>query len=170
TNEKWNETTITEICEAYFKTLKKERNTTPAAKKLNDQHSRQPALNKIPENNLNYPKIEVERLFSFEATSPEVSDAEEIPISGSDDLNIAQRNYYLVEDFIKRNRVEKLNSGGRHSYTTPLPREIIKMDDSRWITMRSMIPPKPKDLPNWAWNQIDPNEYFEISDDIYEEE
>ncbi|CAG8850470.1 796_t:CDS:2, partial [Racocetra persica] len=87
TNEKWNETTITEICEAYFKILKKERNTTLAAKKLNDQS----ALNKIPESNLNYPKIEVERLFSFEATSPEVSDAKEIPISGSDDLNIPQR-------------------------------------------------------------------------------
>ncbi|CAG8759553.1 36450_t:CDS:10, partial [Gigaspora margarita] len=32
TNEKWNETTITKICEAYFKTLKKECNTTLAAK------------------------------------------------------------------------------------------------------------------------------------------
>ncbi|CAG8482900.1 6940_t:CDS:2 [Dentiscutata heterogama] len=160
TNEKWNETTIIEICGAYFKTLKKE-----------------PALNKIPESNLNYPKIEVEKLFSFEATSPEVSDAEEIPISGSNDLDISQsfrRKLLvlaihirgLVEDFIKRNRVEKLNSGGRHSYTTPLPREIIKMDDPRWITMRSMIPPKPKDFPNWAWNQIDPSEYFENSDDI----
>ncbi|CAG8814163.1 6537_t:CDS:2, partial [Racocetra persica] len=40
TNEKWNEATITEIAEAYFKTLKKERNTTPAMKLLNDQHSR----------------------------------------------------------------------------------------------------------------------------------
>ncbi|CAG8584141.1 16739_t:CDS:2, partial [Racocetra persica] len=197
TNEKWNETTITEICEAYFKTLKKERNTTPAAKMLNDQRSRRrkrrdtkslnrlAALNKIPESNLNYPKIEVEKLFSFEVTSPEVSDAEEIPISGSDDLDISQsfrRKLLvpvlpwisdeaihirgLVEDLINRNRVEKLNSGGRHSYTTPLPREIIKMDDPRWITMRSMIPPKPKDLPNWAWNQIDPSEYFENSDDI----
>ena len=27
------------------------------------------ALNKIPENQLNHPKIEVEKLFSFEATS-----------------------------------------------------------------------------------------------------
>ncbi|CAG8703208.1 2698_t:CDS:10, partial [Gigaspora margarita] len=41
TNEKWNETTITEIREAYFKTLKKEYNTTPAAKMLNDQCSQQ---------------------------------------------------------------------------------------------------------------------------------
>ncbi|KAF0425110.1 transposase domain-containing protein [Gigaspora margarita] len=200
TNEKWNETTITEICEAYFKTLKKERNTTPAAKMLNDQRSRRrkrrdakslnrlAALNKIPENNLNYPKIEVERLFSFEATSPEVSDAEETPISGSDNLDISQssrkkilvpvlpwisdeaiRIRGLLEDFIKQNQMEKLNSGGRHSYTIPLPREVIKMDNPRWITMRSMIPPKPKDLPNWAWNQINPSEYFENSDDNYDD-
>ncbi|CAG8848799.1 35489_t:CDS:2, partial [Racocetra persica] len=40
TNEKWNEPTITEIAEAYFKTLKKERNTTPAVKLLNDQRAR----------------------------------------------------------------------------------------------------------------------------------
>ncbi|CAG8568767.1 29328_t:CDS:2, partial [Racocetra persica] len=79
TNEKWNENTITEITEAYFKTLKKERNTTLAAKLLNDQ--RAPALNKIPENQLNHPKSEIKKLFSFEATSPEVSDAEEMPIA-----------------------------------------------------------------------------------------
>ncbi|RIB19510.1 hypothetical protein C2G38_2181610 [Gigaspora rosea] len=32
TNKKWNKTTITEICEAYFKTFKKEHNTTSATK------------------------------------------------------------------------------------------------------------------------------------------
>ncbi|KAF0522454.1 hypothetical protein F8M41_015557 [Gigaspora margarita] len=146
------------------------------------------ALNKIPKNNLNYPKIEVERLFSFEATSSEMSDAEETPISGSDNLDISQSSRKkilvpvlpwisdkaicirgLLEDFIKQNRVEKLNSGGRHSYTIPLPHEVIKMHDPRWITMRSMIPPKLKDLPNWAWNQIDPSKYFENSDNNYDD-
>ncbi|KAF0451914.1 hypothetical protein F8M41_001977 [Gigaspora margarita] len=95
-----------------------------------------------------------ERLFSFEATSPEVSDAEETPISGSVNLDISQsfrkkilvpvlpwisdkaiRIRGLLEDFIKQYRIEKLNSGGRHSYTIPLPHKVIKMDDPRWITM-----------------------------------
>ncbi|CAG8817499.1 32038_t:CDS:2, partial [Racocetra persica] len=83
TNKKWNEPTITEIAEAYFKTLKKKRNTTPAVKLLNNQCARRrkqrerkssnrlAALNKIPENQLNHPKSEIEKLFSFEATSPE---------------------------------------------------------------------------------------------------
>ncbi|CAG8828836.1 9906_t:CDS:2, partial [Dentiscutata erythropus] len=72
------------------------------------------------------------------AISPEVFDAEEIPISGFNDLDISQsfRRKLLVpfcKDFIKQNQVEKLNSGGCHSYTTPLLCEIIKMDDPRWI-------------------------------------
>ncbi|RIB19511.1 hypothetical protein C2G38_2181611 [Gigaspora rosea] len=57
-------------------------------------------LNKIPESNLNYSKIEVEKLFSFELIFPEVSNAKKIPISGSDDLDISQsfrRNYNIGE-------------------------------------------------------------------------
>ncbi|CAG8706113.1 4823_t:CDS:2, partial [Dentiscutata heterogama] len=78
------------------------------------------ALNKIPEEQLSHPKDEVEKLFSFEVTSPEVSDVEEM-----------------------------LNSGGCHSYTTPMPHEIIKTDDPRWTNLQSLIPAKPKNLPIW---------------------
>ncbi|CAG8594480.1 17140_t:CDS:2, partial [Racocetra persica] len=197
TNEKWNEATITEIAEAYFKTLKKELNTTPAMKLLNDQCSRHrkrrdtkssnrlAALNKIPEEQLSYPKSEVEKLFSFEATSPEVSDVEEMVRSpNNQDHRSESRKKLLVpglswmsdegnrirnlaDDVIKQTRVEKLNSGGRHSYATPMPREIITMNDPRWTNMQSLIPEKPKNLPIWAWNQVDSNEYF---DDIYDDE
>ncbi|CAG8795957.1 10836_t:CDS:2, partial [Racocetra persica] len=189
TNEKWNETTITEIAEAYFKTLKKERNTSPAAKLLNDQRSRRPALSKIPENQLNYPKNEVEKLFSFEATSPEISDIEESPIAipyGEDHISESSRKKLLIpalpwisdegirirnlaDEVIQRLRVEKLNSGGRHSYITPMPREIIKMDDPRWINMQPLIPAKPRDLPILAWNQVDQSEY-EHFDEFYDDD
>ncbi|CAG8579029.1 10214_t:CDS:2, partial [Cetraspora pellucida] len=140
--------------EAYFKTLKKEQNTTPAAKLLNDQRSRHrkrcdtksssrlAVLNKIPENQLNHPKSEVKKLFSFEATSPEVSDNEEASIAslfGEQDYDSeVPRKKLLVpvlswmsDEVIKRTRLEKLNSGGRHSYTTPMPREIVKIADPR---------------------------------------
>ncbi|CAG8761410.1 21817_t:CDS:2 [Cetraspora pellucida] len=77
---------ITKIAEAYFKILKKEQNTTPAAKTLNDQS----ALNKIPKNQLNHPKIKIKKLFSFEATFLKVSNSEEIAMSGlSDKLDIS---------------------------------------------------------------------------------
>ncbi|CAG8535474.1 13692_t:CDS:2 [Cetraspora pellucida] len=39
------------------------------------------ALSKISENQLNHLKSKVEKLFSFEATSPEVSDIEKLPIA-----------------------------------------------------------------------------------------
>ncbi|CAG8570595.1 12994_t:CDS:10 [Ambispora leptoticha] len=194
TNETWNEATIIEIAEAYFKTLKKERNTTPAAKILNDQRSRRrrrretkssnrlAALNKIPEDQLLYSKSEVEKLLSFEAMSPEVSDDEEMVSSSNEQDNVSElsrkkllipvfpwmsiegnRIRNLVDNVVKRTRVEKLNSGGRHSYIAPIPREIVKMDDPRWIKMRSLIPARPEDLPIWAWNS---DEYF---DEIYDE-
>ncbi|KAF0409573.1 hypothetical protein F8M41_008348 [Gigaspora margarita] len=95
TNEKWNEATITKIAEAYFKPLKKERKTTPAMKLQNDyahdaisdkSYNRLAALNKIFEEQLSYSKSEVEKLFSFEATSPEVSNDEET-VSSSNDQN-----------------------------------------------------------------------------------
>ncbi|KAF0376999.1 hypothetical protein F8M41_012675 [Gigaspora margarita] len=128
TNEKWNEATITEIAEAYFKTLKKERKTTPAMKLQNDLRARRPLTWMSDEGN---------------------------------------RIHNLADDVINQTQVEKLNSGGRHSYATPMPLEIIKMDDPRWTNMQSLIPAKPKNLPIWAWNQVDSNEYF---DDIYDDE
>ncbi|CAG8786981.1 13180_t:CDS:2 [Dentiscutata erythropus] len=178
TNEKWNEATITEIAEAYFKTLKKERNTTPAAKLLNDQcarrhkrhdtksSSRLAILNKIPEDQLNYPKGEIEKLFSFEATSPEVSDIEE--------ASTLDEQGHVPEALRKKLLVPVLpwisDEGNRcHSYTSPMPCEIVEMDDQRWAKMRSLIPAKPKDLPIWAWDQVNEYEYYEQLDDDYEE-
>ncbi|CAG8719998.1 14572_t:CDS:2, partial [Dentiscutata heterogama] len=128
TNKKWNEVMITKIAKAYFKTLKKEQNTTPAMKLLNDQHSRcrkqcdtkssnhLAALNKISEEQLSHPKGEVKKLFSFEMTSPEVSDIEE--------KGICIHN--LANDVIKQTRVEKLNSEGHHSFTTPCHMKLLK--------------------------------------------
>ncbi|CAG8832800.1 15821_t:CDS:2, partial [Racocetra persica] len=98
------------------------------------------ALNKIPEEQLSHPKGEVEKLFSFEVTSPEVSDVEEMVSSSNDKGHISEfesrkkllvpvlpwmsderiRIRNLADDVIKLTQVEKLNSRGRHSYTTPM--------------------------------------------------
>ncbi|RIB03194.1 hypothetical protein C2G38_2149636 [Gigaspora rosea] len=129
TNEKWNEATITEIAEAYFKTLKKERNTTPAMKLLNDQclqrHKRYDTKSSDRLAALN--KSQVKKLFSFEATSPEVSDVEEMvsPLNDQDHRSESRKTLLvpvlpwmsdegncirnLADDVIKRTRVEKLN-------------------------------------------------------------
>ncbi|CAG8532254.1 24809_t:CDS:2, partial [Gigaspora rosea] len=89
-------------------------------------------------------KSEVEKLFSFEATSPEVSDVEEM-VSPSNDQDHRsesrktllvpvlpwmsdERNHIrnLADDVIKRTRVEKLNSGGHHSYATLCRVKLLK--------------------------------------------
>ncbi|CAG8475855.1 5215_t:CDS:2 [Cetraspora pellucida] len=133
-------------------------------KEFDTQFEETSVLNKIPENQLNHPKSEVEKLFSFEAMSPEKLLVPVLPWM-SDKGNCIQK---LADEVIKRTRLEKLNSRGRHSYTTPILHKIVEIADLRWAEMRSIISAKPNDLPIWAWDQADSNEYYKQFDDSYE--
>ncbi|CAG8456946.1 8295_t:CDS:2 [Dentiscutata erythropus] len=113
---------------------------------------------------LNYPKSEIEKLFFFEATSPEVYDIEKTStLDKQDHVSEASRKKLLVPvlPWIKKRS---------SSYTSPMPRENVEMNNQRWAKMRSLIPAKPKDLQIWAWNQVDQYEYYEQLDDDYDVE
>ncbi|CAG8851320.1 3258_t:CDS:2, partial [Racocetra persica] len=94
-------------------------------------------------------------------TSPEVSDAEEMPIAIP----------FEEQDHISESPGKKLlvpvlpwisDEGNR---IRNLADEVIKR--TRIEKMQLLVPVKPKTLPTWACNQADSSEYYENFDEIY---